>query len=212
MGKWFVRTFLVTLGSGLLALGCRQQTTFINGNDVAVRKDPNAPTCNSVEQHGHSVALTSSRLSASPAIGGRIENGTYVLTSSILYTRERPHGSVLLNIGRTTMVIIGEIAQLIRTDADERERRTTVKRITNGSTTTLETVCSSGSQKQTESTSTSYTATANGFQFITPSPAGTVVATYTKVEGGGAAAAAAAAAANEPQDGMKDEKAAAPNP
>jgi hypothetical protein len=181
MGKRFVCTFVVLIGSGLLTLGCKQQTTFINGNDVAVRKDPNGPTCNAVEQHGHSVVLTGSRLSAPPAVGGRIENGTYVLTSSILYTRARPHGALLLNIGRTTMVIIGEIAQLIRTDAEDRERRTTVKRITNGNTTTLETVCSSGTQKQTESTSTSYTATATGFQFITPSPAGTVVATYTKV-------------------------------
>lgn len=179
--KRWVCTVLVA-GSSLFAVGCRQQTTFINGNDVAVRKDPNAPSCNDVEQHGRSIVLTGSRLSAPPATGGRIENGTYVLTSSILYTRERPHGAALLNIGRTTMVIIGEIAQLIRTDADERERRTTVKRITNGTTTTLETVCSSGSQKRTESTSTSYTATPTGFQFITPSPAGMVVATYTRVE------------------------------
>jgi len=171
-------SFVAVMGLGLS--GCRQQTTFINGNDfTVVRRD--AAACNDVEQHGQPIALTGSRLSAPPATGGTIEDGTYVLTSSTLFTRERPHGARLLDMGKTTMVITGFIAQLIRTDPDEHERRTTVKRTSNGTTTTLETICTSGNQKATEATSTAYTAAPGQFQFITPSPAGTVVATYTKL-------------------------------
>jgi hypothetical protein len=174
----FVSTLLVFAPA--LLLGCRQQTTFINGNDfTVVRRD--AAACNDVEQHGQPIALTGSRLSAPPASGGTIEDGTYVLTSSILYTRERPHGARLLDMGKTTMVITGPTAQLIRTDPDEHERRTTVKRTTEGTTTKLETVCTSGNQKNNEATSTSYSASPGQFQFITPSPAGIVVATYTKI-------------------------------
>jgi hypothetical protein len=165
-------------------LSCRQTTAFISADDVTglPKGAAAAPPCNEVAQHGQPIFLTGSRDVAPSPTGGTIEDGTYVLTSSILYTKARPHGARLVEMGRMTMMVKGGTSQLVRTDADEHERRTTVNRASAGTVATLETVCASPNPNKAEATvSTSYTATPTSVQFITPSPAGTMVATYTRL-------------------------------
>jgi hypothetical protein len=163
--------------------GCRHTTAFVSGDEL-IKKDANSAQCNDLEQRGEAVVLKGSRDLAPSATGGTIADGTYVLTSSTLYTKARPHGSTLLDMGKTTMVVSGPIAQLVRTDVYDRERRSTVKRVSEGTVTRLQTVCSVRNVSQAgpaETSSTSYTATPDSFQFITPGPAGTVVSTYKRL-------------------------------
>lgn len=176
MRLWF---FSLLLGPAVL--GCHESTAFVNGDSIARREGAAGAPCNQLEQHGPPVYLTGSREAAPHPSGGTIADGTYVLTSSTLYTKARPHGSRLMEMGRTTMVINGDTSQLVRTDPEAHERRTTVQRTSSGTVTTLQTVCTPRQTTTAESTSTSYTVTPDGFQFITPSPAGTVVATYTRL-------------------------------
>ena len=178
MRVWFV---WLSLAPALFA--CHESTAFINGDSLSspAKAAGDTASCNQLEQHGPTVFLTGSHETAPQPAGGTIEDGTYVLTSSTLYTKARPHGTKLMEMGRTTMVIAGSTSQLVRTDADEHERHTTVARETAGTVTTLHTVCTERAPSKGESTATAYTATPGSFQFIQPGPAGTVVATYTKV-------------------------------
>lgn len=164
-------------------LGCHPSTAFVNGDAIASppRAAADEARCNELEQHGPPVALVGSRESAPLPTGGAISDGTYVLTSSTLYTKARPHGTKIMEMGRTTMVVSGATSQLVRTDSEERERRTTVQREASGTVATLHTVCTPRRPATGESTATQYTATPSSLQFINPGPAGTVVATYTKM-------------------------------
>lgn len=170
----------------VLALGlcsCTKVTAYLNADDLttAASKSPNAAPCNDLEQHGDEVELAGSREAAPTPQGGTIEDGTYVLTSSTLHTKDKPHGSKIVELGKITVVVSGSTSQMVRNGTDGRERRTTVNRASSGTTATLHTTCASPTFNGSESTTTKYTATSSSFQFITPGPAGTVVATYTKL-------------------------------
>lgn len=169
------------LAFGLLA--CHTSTAYLNGDELAGAPKVSAETtpCNDVEQQGKEVDLEGSHEAAPLPTGGTIVDGTYVLTSSVLHTSDRSHGSKLVGMGRITMRVNGSTSQLVRNGADGRERRTTVNRVSSGNTTTLHTTCASPAKGKESTSVTNYTATANTLQFITPGPAGTVVATYTRL-------------------------------
>jgi hypothetical protein len=169
---------------GLVA--CHRSTAYLNADDLTttLTSAGESPPCNDVEQRGGDVELAGSREPAPQPTGGTIEDGTYVLTSSTLHTKERPHGAKLVAMGKITMVVNGSTSQLVRSTADGRERRSTVSRVSTGTVTTLETLCASPTDppRGPDATSkTGYASTRSSFQFITPGAAGTVVATYTKL-------------------------------
>jgi hypothetical protein len=165
---------------GLVA--CHGTTSYVSGGGLSsMRGLPDNAPCNDIEQRGTEVELLASRIGAPKATGGAIEDGTYVLTRSTLHTKDTPAGTKLVNFGMITMVVNGGTAQLVKTTADGKVSRTTVKRTTASTVTISHTTCSSPSASDSESASTEYTATPDSLQFITQGPAGTVVATYTKL-------------------------------
>ena len=171
----------------VLALGllsCHRTTAYVNADDFArvPTGSPAAGPCNDLEQQGQDVDLTGSQAPAPRPAGGTILDGTYVLTSSTLHTTDKPHGTKLVRMGKITMLVNGTTSQLVRHSADGRERRTTVNRVSSGTTTTTQTTCAYPSSSESGSTATAaFTATGKALQFITPGPAGTVVATYMKL-------------------------------
>jgi hypothetical protein len=170
------------LAFGLAA--CHGSTAYVSGGGLAsVRQGlPDAAPCNDLEQQGTEVELTASPALAPRATGGTIEDGTYVLTKSTLHTRDTPAGTKLVAFGRITMVVKSGVAQLVKTDAEGHMRRTSVKRTIAGTVTVATTTCASPvANPSPESSSVEFAATSNSVQFITPGPAGTVVATYTRL-------------------------------
>ena len=171
---------------GLLSLGlfgCRRTTAFVNADDAtaAHHREPTGAACNDVEQQGKAVDLSASHDVAPPASGGAIEDGTYVLTSSVLYTEDKRDGAKLVGMGKVTMVVSGSVSQIVRSSPEGRERRTTMSRVTRGDTATITTTCAPGEAVARETATARYTAGPGAFQLISPSPAGTLVTTYTKV-------------------------------
>ena len=165
---------------GLFA--CHGTTSFVSGGGLSsVRGLPDNAPCNDIEQRGTEVELLASPIAAPKPVGGVIEDGTYVLTRSTLHTKDTPAGTKLVNFGMITMVVSGGSAQLVKTTADGKVSRTTVKRTTNTTDTISHTTCSSPRASDSESASTEYTATRDSLHFITQGPAGTVVAAYTKL-------------------------------
>jgi hypothetical protein len=166
---------------GLFA--CTGTTSYVSGAGLATvtSGDPNAPPCNDVEQQGREVDLVGSPAPPPTAAGGAIADGTYVLTSSVLYTKNSSPGAKLVGMGRTTILVQGPTSQLVQTGVDGSVRRTTVSRVSSGTLSTAKTLCAPAASDVSKSTSTSYTATPTSFAFINPGPAGTVVATYTKL-------------------------------
>jgi hypothetical protein len=170
---------------GLGLLSCHRTTTaFVNADDLtgASLKAPDSAPCNDLVQQGGDVDLAGSWDAAPSPRGGAIADGTYVLTSSTLHTKERPHNSKIVSLGKITVRVSGSTSQLVRSASDGRVHRTTVTRESDGTVAKLRTTCVSPRSGDTEpSSSTGYTATDKSFQFISPGPAGTVVATYTKL-------------------------------
>ena len=154
------------LAFGLAA--CHGTTSYVSGGGLAnVRQGlPDAAPCNDIEQLGTEVNLMASSTAPPRATGGAIEDGTYVLTKSTLHTRDTPPGTKLVAFGKITMTVKSGAAQLVKTGT-----------ITLSTTTCASPVANDGP----ESSSVEYTATSNTVQFITPGPAGTVVATYTRL-------------------------------
>jgi hypothetical protein len=165
-------------------VACHGTTSFVSGGGLSTVRGglPDSMPCNDLEQHGTEVDLIASSVPAPKPVGGPIEDGTYVLTRSTLHTRETPTGAKLVTFGKITMVVKGATSQLIKTSADGQVRRTTVKREGTGTVSISRTTCTSPTASDgSETASTEFSAT-NGFlQFITPGPAGTVVATYAKI-------------------------------
>lgn len=165
---------------GLLA--CHSTTSFLNGDELSgAPKGPAALPCNNLEQQGPEVALSGSQERAPAPEGGMIVDGTYVLTSSVLYTHTRSHGAKLVEMGRITMRVNGATSELVRSGVDGRERRSTVSRVNEGHLTKMHTTCASPTNHGDTTSTTPYTATDTTLTFITPGPAGTVVATYTRL-------------------------------
>jgi hypothetical protein len=163
-------------------LGCHGTTAYVSGGGLAgVRGLPDSAPCNDLEQQGTEIDLIATPVAAPKPVGGAIEDGTYVLTRSALHTKDSSPGTKLVAFGKITMVVNGTTSQLVKTSADGKVRRTTVKRETTGTVTISRTTCSSPSASDSETASTEFTANGTMFQFITPGPAGTVVATYTKL-------------------------------
>lgn len=164
-------------------LSCHRTTAYLNADDLVSpsRRTNDAAPCNDIEQRGADVDLEGSRGTPPTPRGGKIEDGTYVLTRSILYTRDRPDGARLVHLGKVTLSVQGSTVQMVRSAGDGRERRTTVSRESSGTVAMLRTICSSPTSTNPEHTTTPYTASSDSFSFITPSPAGTVVSTYTKL-------------------------------
>ncbi len=175
----FVLTVLASFG----LCSCKTVTAYLNADDLTSGSDQkqSAAPCNDLEQQGEEVELTASSDAAPVPQGGTIEDGTYVLTNSTLHTKAKPGGSKLVALGRITVVVNGSTSQMVRNATDGRERRTTINRVTEGTATTLLPTCVSPDPKSSEKTTTRYTATRDSFKYITPGPAGTVVATYTKL-------------------------------
>jgi hypothetical protein len=177
-----IRVVVTVFAFGLFS--CHKTTAYLNGDElISVSSTvPKIAPCNDIEQKGTEVDLSGSRDPAPTPTGGTIEDGTYVLTSSTLHTKDKPHGAKLVDMGRITMVVKGATTQMVRNAPNGRERRTTVDRESAGTEATLHTTCASPSSSEPESkVTTGYTATSKSFQFITPGPAGTVVSTYTKL-------------------------------
>jgi hypothetical protein len=168
---------------GFSLLSCREAPRFVNADELA--RAPNtaggAAPCNDLVQLGDEVDLRGSRAPAPVPAGGAIADGTYVLTSTTLHTKDQPEGAMLVGLGKATMVVNGSTSQMVRNTVNGRERRTTVNRVSDGTVTTLQTTCTFPSPTADATSMVAYTATASSIQFITPGPAGTVVATYTKV-------------------------------
>jgi hypothetical protein len=168
----------------LALVSCRGTTSYVSGVGLATvtSADPNSAPCNDVEQQGREIDLVGSRAAPPAPAGGVIQDGTYVLTSSVLHTKDSPPGAKLVGMGRTTIRVQGATSYLVQTGVDGTERRTTVTRTSSGTVSTAQTMCPSASSSgSVKSTSTGYTATPTSFAFINPGPAGTVVATYTKL-------------------------------
>lgn len=114
--------------------------------------------------------------------GGTIADGTYVLTALTLYTpSEKEHGAKLAALGKTTLEVKGTTSQLVRTNRDGSEQRTTVNRVNAGDDTTATTTCLSPPAKADPPTSAKLSASGTSLLLISPGPAGTAVATYKKV-------------------------------
>jgi hypothetical protein len=177
----------VEVAVALLALSftaCHGTTSFVSGEGLTTvtSADAAAAPCNDLEQKGQDVDLVGSSAAPPTPAGGVIADGVYVLTSSILHTKDNADGKKLVAMGKITISVSGSVAQLVRTTADGHERRTTVNRVTSGATTTSRTTCGPARRSaDSDVTTSSYTATPRSFQFISPGPAGTVVATYTKI-------------------------------
>jgi len=169
-------------------LGCHESIAYLNADELAraPSEAPNAAPCNDLEQQGADVNLRGSRAPAPTPAGGTIEDGTYVLTSSTLHSKNNSDGAMLVAMGKSTMLVSGSTSQMVRNTVNGRERRATVRRVSSGTVTTLHTTCAFPSPSASDPTSTAarYTATSSTLQFITPGPAGTVVATYTKLPDG----------------------------
>jgi hypothetical protein len=170
------------IGFGLLA--CHPPIAFLNADELAngpVEPAKSAP-CNDVEQQGDEIVLRGSHAPAPTPEGGIIEDGTYVLTSSTLHTKDKSHGATLVGMGKITMRVNGSSSEVVRNTVNGRERRTTVNRSSSGTVTTLQTTCAFPSANDSDPMATaSYTATGSSLQFIMKGPAGTVVATYKKL-------------------------------
>ena len=168
------------LAFGLVA--CRGTISYVSGGGLSSVRGglPDEAPCNDIEQVGVPVDLIASPAAPPKASGGPIEDGTYILTRSTLHTRDTSPGAKLVAFGRITMVVKGTAAQLVKTGDDGKVRRTTVRRVSASTVTMSQTTCASPSASDSESSSTEYTATSTTLQFISPGPAGTVVATYTK--------------------------------
>jgi hypothetical protein len=165
---------------GLVA--CHGTTSYVSGGGLAgVRGLPDSAPCNDLEQRGAEVDLVASPIGAPKPVGGIIEDGTYVLTRSTLHTRDTPSGTKLVTFGKITMVVNGTTSQLVKTGADGLVRRTTIKRESSSTVTISRTTCSSPKASDSETASTEFTSANGSLQFITPGPAGTVVATYMKL-------------------------------
>ncbi len=169
----------------VIALGlvaCHGTTSYVSGGGLAsVHGLPDSAPCNDLEQQGNEVDLIASPVPSPKAVGGVLEDGTYVLTRSTLHTKDSAPGAKLVTFGRITMVVKGTTSQLVKTGADGKVRRTTVRRVSAGTVTMSQTTCASPTASDSESSSTEYTATGSAFQLISQGPAGTVVATYTKL-------------------------------
>ena len=177
-----MRIPVVCTVAALGLLGCRHSTAYLNADDATARGGTQASApCNDIEQQGKDVDLQGSTDSAPAPTGGTIEDGTYVLTSSLLYTADKPDGTKLVGMGKVTMLVNGSTSQIVRSSPEGRERRTTVNRVNAGDTTTVQTVCTSPGSTTQEIATARYTATSNSLQFISSSPAGTLVTTYKKV-------------------------------
>lgn len=165
---------------GLVA--CHGTTSYVSGGGLAsVRGLTDSAPCNDLDQQGAEVDLVASPVAPPRAVGGAIEDGTYVLIRSTLHTRDTSPGTRLVKFGKITMVVNGTTSQLVKTGADGLVRRTTVKRESSGTVTISRTICASPKASDSETASTEFTATSGAVQFIARGPAGTVVATYEKV-------------------------------
>ena len=175
----------IPVGCTVIAFGlvaCHGTTSYVSGGGLAsVHGLPDNAPCNDLEQLGTEVDLIASPIASPKPVGGAIEDGTYVLTRSTLHTRDSSPGAKLVAFGRITMVVKGTTSQLVKTAADGQVRRTTVKRVSSGTVTMSQTTCASPTASDSESSSTEFTSTGNALQFISTGPAGTVVATYTKL-------------------------------
>jgi hypothetical protein len=173
-----------TVFAALALLACHRSVAYVSADDYGIpaRATSADSPCNDLEQLGGAVEMFGSRDHPPAAAGGEIVDGTYVLTSSTLYTTERSHGAKIVDMGRITMRVNGATSQLVRATTTGRERRTTVNRTTSGTFATLQTTCVSPRPSDDFSTSTTrYTATNNTIQFVNPGPAGTVVSTYSRL-------------------------------
>lgn len=170
--------------AALSSLGCRTSTTYLNADELARSPSDAAGSapCNDLEQHGKEVTLKGTEAPAPTPAGGTIEDGVYVLTSSTLHTKDKLMHPSLVKMGKTTMRVSGTTSQLVRNTVNGHERRTTMNRVSSGTVASLQMTCAFPSPSGSDATSTAaYTATSSTLQFITPGPAGTVVATYTKL-------------------------------
>lgn len=182
------------VGLGLLSCSCNRPIAYLNADELVItpNKVSEVAPCNDLEQQGAEVELRGSQAPAPTPAGGSIEDGTYILSSSILHTKDQSDGALLVGMGKTTMLISGSTSQVVRNTVNGHERRTTVTRVSTGTSTTLRTTCASPSPSGSETATATYTATGSVIQFITPGPAGTVVATYKKVPSANAVSSNAA--------------------
>lgn len=172
----------IVLAFGLFS--CSDPPRFVNADELArAPKDASSGArCNDLVQQGDEVDLRASHAPAPKPSGGAIEDGIYVLTSTTLHTKDQLDGAMLVAMGKITMVVTGSTAQMVRSTVNGRERHTTVSREGSGIVTTLHTTCASpGPTTDGTTNMVEYTAKGSTLQFITPGPAGTVVATYTKL-------------------------------
>lgn len=179
-----MRIELLCMLLGFALASCREAPRYLNADELvrAPSDITRSAPCNDVPQQGDDVGLKGSRAPAPAAAGGEIADGTYVLTSTTLHTKDQPNGATLVGMGKVTMRVTGSTSQIVRNTVNGRERRTTVARVSSGTVTTLKTTCTFPEPDASESSTVTYTATSNTVQFITPGPAGTVVATYTRLE------------------------------
>lgn len=167
----------------LLLVGCHGTRTFVSGEGLAEPTGQAAsPPCNDLEQLGTEVFLTANSAAPPSPKGGSIADGTYVLTSSVLYTKDSPSGTRMFDFGKATMQVKGGKTELVITSPSGKDRRSTVSRTQSGHRSTSTTLCSSPTKKTTTGAdSTDYTATKDSVMFISPGPAGTIVSTYTRL-------------------------------
>lgn len=175
-----MRLFLAVSALSLM-VGCHGTVQFVDGTGLAPAPGPETAACNDLTQEGEIVGLVASPDEPPVASGGVIADGTYILTSSRLHTRATQPGSTLVVFGRITMAVTGGTAQLVVTKVNGQVKRSTISRANTGTSTSSSTTCASPGPVKREATTVSYSANASGFQFISGGPAGTVVATYTKL-------------------------------
>lgn len=173
----------ILIAIGLLVSSCHGTMQYVSGEGLAEPLGQEAVSpCNKLEQLGAEIWLTTNSGNPPTATGGTIVDGTYVLTASTLYTKDSPSGNRIFDFGRSTILIKGGTDQVIITSPSGKERRATVRRVQTGHSSTSTSLCTSPTRnKTTGSGRTDYTATKDTVMFINPGPAGTIVATYTRL-------------------------------
>jgi hypothetical protein len=134
--------------------------------------------CNAQAQLGDVVSAETSPDADPAAAGGTVANGTYELTSTIVYSSQFPKGTVLAEIGAVTITVGGNAIEVIYTSGgvDNRANGTFT---TTGATITYAFTCGSPPPFAQQGPS-QFTANTNSLLFFTNTPVGMAVSTLVK--------------------------------
>lgn len=134
--------------------------------------------CSTFAQAGSPVTAVTSSDSEPVPSGGSIVDGTYVLTSTLVYTQAYPHGMDVGDLGSITLTVQSGTLQLLHTKTGGGELRGNGTYSVSGSTVTYTVTC--GDPPPFGEGPSGYTATSDTIAYFVPSPIGIAVSTLTR--------------------------------